>query len=183
MHFLKCSGAVLRICSVGRMPAWLIQSAAFHLPYHTTGYDVHTCNSCTRRPRRDEHKCKTAFNKLLPYGIRQIPVPCGICGMWDPVLNINGNYKDETRRLENTWNIGPTQIAETEIFHICWLNQKTLALGQREKVMMIMMMITVITKSVEHLSMGFKLFKYVISHNGQEALRNMFSSPFYRWRN
>ena len=46
--------------------------------------------------------------------------------------------------------------------------------------MMIMMMITVITKSVEHLSMGFKLFKYVISHNGQEALRNMFSSPFYR---
>lgn len=60
------------------------------------------------------------------------------------------------------------------------IKPETLALGQREKVMMIRMMITVITKSIEHLSTGFKLFKYVTSHNDQETLKNMFPSPFLR---
>lgn len=60
------------------------------------------------------------------------------------------------------------------------IKPETLALGQREKVMMIRMMITAITKSIEHLSTGFKLFKYVPSHNSQETLKNMFPSPFLR---
>ena len=60
--------------------------------------------------------------------------------LWDVRSCFKHQWQLQGWNAENTWNIGPTQIAETEIFHICWLNQKTLALGQREKVMMIMMM-------------------------------------------
>lgn len=61
------------------MPAWLIQVLDSVPLVEKLVVMAHTCNSSTWRQSREDHEFNATFNKVLSYGIRQIPVLCGSC--------------------------------------------------------------------------------------------------------